>query len=281
MTAVSSQYSDVEYVFEPHSSTLPDVREYLKALWDRRQFMRELATADLRTERSGRVLGNLWGVLNPLFQAGIYYFLYSVLRAGSGNGFLPILIANFFFFGLSMAALGEGGSSLKRGRGLMLNSAFPRALLPVTAIYKSLRSFVPAACVLVVLFPLVGGTPGPGLFVLPLLFAIQVVMNVGIALAVSTYVVLVPDGNNVVQWITRVLFFVTPIIYPVSLLPPAAKAVLQFQPLYPVFAAYQAIFSGGYPGPGLVIVSAIWAGALLVIGGRAFLRHEREFALYL
>jgi teichoic acid transport system permease protein len=281
MTALSSQYSDVEYVFEPHSSTLPDVREYLRALWDRRQFMRELATADLRTERSGRVLGNLWGVLNPLFQAGIYYFLYSVLRAGSGNGFLPILIANFFFFGLSMAALGEGGSSLKRGRGLMLNSAFPRALLPVTAIYKSLRSFVPAACVLVVLFPLVGGTPGPGLFVLPLLFAIQVVMNVGIALAVSTYVVLVPDGNNVVQWITRVLFFVTPIIYPVSLLPPAAKAVLQFQPLYPVFAAYQAIFGGDSPSPGLVVVSAIWAGALLVIGGRAFLRHEREFALYL
>ena len=120
----------------------------------------------------GTVLGNLWSVLNPLFQAGIYYFLYTVLRSGAGAGaFLPILIANFFFFGLSMTALGEGGSSIKRGKGLMLNSTFPRALLPMTTVYKSLRSFVPAACVLVVLFPLVGGTLGPGLFVLPLLFA--------------------------------------------------------------------------------------------------------------
>ena len=119
------------------------------------------------------------------------------------------------------------------------------------------------------LFPLVGGTLGPGLFVLPLLFAIQVVMNVGIALAASTYVVLVPDGDNVVQWITRLLFFATPVIYPVALLPPAAKAVLQFQPLYPVFAAYQAIFGGDSPSPGLVAMSALWAGALLVIGGRA------------
>jgi teichoic acid transport system permease protein len=281
MTAVS-QYSDVEYVFEPHSSTLPDVRQYLRALWERRQFMHELASSDLRTERSGRVLGNLWGILNPLFQAGIYCFLYTVLRAGAAdNSFLPVLIANFFFFGLSMSALGEGGSSLKRGKNLMLNSAFPRALLPVTAIYKSLRAFVPAACVLTVLFPLVGGRPGPGLFVLPLLFTTQVVMNVGIALLVSTYVVLVPDGNDVVQWVTRVLFFVTPIIYPVTLLPPLAKAVLQFQPLYPVFAAYQAIFGGGSPSPGLVVLSAVWAVALLVIGGRAFLRHEREFALYL
>jgi teichoic acid transport system permease protein len=269
-------------VFEPHSATLPDVRQYLKALWERRQFMHELATADMRTERSGRVLGNFWSVLNPLFQAGIYYFLYTVLRRDSAsNPFLPILIANFFFFGLTITALGEGASSLKRAKGLMLNSAFPRALLPLTTIYKSLRSFVPAACVLVVLFPLVGGTPGPGLFVLPLLFAIQVVMNVGLALAASTYVVLVPDGNNVVQWVTRVLFFITPVIYPVTLLPSAAKAILQFQPLYPVFAAYQAIFGGGSPNPGLLVAAAIWAGALLVIGARAFLKHEREFALHL
>jgi teichoic acid transport system permease protein len=280
MTDVS-EYSDVEYVFEPHSNALPDVRQYLKALWDRRQFMHELATSDLQTERSGKVLGNLWSVLNPLIQSGIYYFLYTVLRPGGNNGFLPILIANFFFFGLSIQALGEGGSSLKRGKGLMLNSAFPRALLPVTTVYKNLRSFVPAACVLVVLFPLLGGNLGPSLSALPLLFAIQVVMNVGLALAAATYVVLVPDGENVVSWITRLLFFATPVIYPVALLPPAAKAVLQFLPLYPVFASYQAIFGGQSPNPALLAMSALWAAALLLIGGRAFLRHEREFARYL
>jgi teichoic acid transport system permease protein len=209
MTAVS-QYSDVEYVFEPHSNTLPNVREYMKALWDRRHFMRELASADLRALQSGKVLGNLWSVLNPLYQAAIYYFLYAVLRPGSNQAFLPILIPNFFlFFGLSMAAMSDGGSSVKRGRGLMLNSAFPRALLPITAVYKSLRLFVPAACVLAVIYPLVGGRPGPGFFVLPLLFAIQVVMNIGIALAVSTYEVLVPDGTDLVQWLTRLLFFAT------------------------------------------------------------------------
>jgi len=281
MTAVSS-YSDVEYVFGPHSNAMPNVREYLKALWDRRHFMRELASSDLRALQSGKVLGNLWSVLNPLYQAGIYYFLYAVLRPGSNQAFLPILIPNFFlFFGLSMAAMADGGSSVKRGRGLMLNSAFPRALLPITSVYKSLKLFVPAACVLAVIYPLVGGRPGPGFFVLPLLFAIQVVMNIGIALAVSTYEVLVPDGSDLVQWLTRLLFFATPVIYPVALLPPAAKAILQFQPLFPIFASYQAIFGGAMPSASLLLQSAIWAVALLVIGGRVFLRHEREFALYL
>jgi teichoic acid transport system permease protein len=279
--AIVSEYSNVEYVFEPHSSTMPDIREYVKALWARRQFMRELVRADLRTARARTVLGSLWTVLNPLFQAGIWFFLYTVLRRGSAREFLPILVANFFLFGLSMSALSEGAQSIRRGKGLMLNSTFPRALLPVATVYKSLRSFVPEACVLVVIFPLMGGNLGPGLFVLPLLFTLQIVMNVGIALLVSTYVVLVPDGNNVMQYVSRVLFFATPVIYPVELLPAAAKAVVQWQPLFPFFASYQAILGGGVPSPGLVVLSAFWAGALLVVGARVFLRREREFALHL
>ena len=274
----------MEYVFEPHSSELPDLRKYITALWERRQFMVALARADLRTTRTSTALGSLWSVLDPLFQGGIYYFLYRVLRGGQSSSraaFLPVLIAGIFLFGLSMAALGEGGTSIKRGRGLMLNSTFPRALLPVTAVYKSLRKFVPSACVLVVLFPLVGGKLGPGLFVLPLLFSIQIVMNVGIALLVSSFVVLVPDGNNFMAYVSRVLFFATPVVYPVSLLPHRAVVIIGWQPLFGLFSSYQAIFTGGVPSAGLVILAALWAIALLVIGGNLFLRHEREFALRL
>jgi ABC-type polysaccharide/polyol phosphate export permease len=279
----TSEYSDVEYVFEPHSRAMPDVREYVEALWDRREFMAELAKTDLRTARSSTALGNLWSVLDPLFQAAIYFFLYIVLRGGGGDmvAFLPVLIGGIFLFGLSTAALGDGGASIKRSSGLMLNSTFPRALLPVTTVYKSIRGFVPSACVFVVLFPLVGGKLGPGIFVLPFLFAIQTVMSIGIALLASTYVTLVPDGGNVVNYIGRILFFATPVIYPVSLLPPNAKVLIAWQPLFPLFASYQAVLSGGTPSAGLVIQCLLWAIGLLVLGGWYFLRHEREFTIHL
>ena len=277
----TDEYSGVEYVFEPHSSTMPEIRPYLEALWARRKFMSELVRADLRTARSRTALGNIWSIINPLFQAGIYFFLYTVLRAGSNAAFLPVLIANFYFFNLSLAALTEGGRSIRRSKGLMLNSTFPRALLPVASVFKSLREFVPAACVLVVLFPLVGGQIGPGLLVLPLLFALQIIMNVGIALLISTYVVLVPDGDNVISYVTRILFFITPVIYPVALLPASAKMFLQWQPLYPLFAAYQAIFAGETPSPVLIVETALWATALLVLGARVFLKREREFTIHL
>jgi teichoic acid transport system permease protein len=283
VTTEPGQYSDVVYVFEPHSPALPDLREYAAALWERRQFMMELARADLRSLRTSTALGNIWSVLDPLFQAGIYYFLFVVLRKGSSNQtqFLPVLLGGFFLFGLSMAALGEGGASIKRASSLLLASTFPRALLPMTAVYKSLRNFVPSACVFAVLFPLVGGKFGPGIFLLPLLFVIQCVMNIGIALLVSTFVTLVPDATNVMSYVTRVLFFATPVLYPVSLLPASAKLIIAWQPLFPLFASYQAIFSGTVPSVGYIVQAAAWAAVLLFVGTRVFLRHEREFAMHL
>ncbi len=90
MTA-TGEYSDVEYVFEPHASTMPNLREYVEALWARRQFMAQLAQSDLRTLRSSTALGSIWAVLEPLFQAAIYFFLYAVLRGGNSSQlqFLP------------------------------------------------------------------------------------------------------------------------------------------------------------------------------------------------
>jgi teichoic acid transport system permease protein len=278
------EYSDIEYVFEPHSKTLPDIREYVTALWERRHFMTELARADLRSTRTSTTLGNIWSVLDPLFQGAVYYFLFTVIRGGAskgGSAFLPVLIAGFFLFGLSTGALGEGGGSIKRAKGLMLNSSFPRAMLPVTTIYEGLLKFRPAAGVLLVLFPLMGGKFGPGLFVLPLLFAIQIVMNVGFALLVSTFVVLFPDGQNFMNYVNRLIFFATPVVYPASFLPAGAKLLVGWQPLFALFSAYQAVFSGKVPSVFLVLQAMGWAIALLVIGGNLFLRHEREFALHL
>jgi teichoic acid transport system permease protein len=278
-------YSNVEYVFEPHSTALPDIRSYVAALWERRPFMMELARSDLRSTRTSTSLGSIWSVLDPLFQGGIYFFLYTVIRGGGSGGanrtFLPVLIAGFFLFSLSLSALGDAGQSIKRSKGLMLNSTFPRAMLPVTSVYKSLLKFIPMFCVLVVLFPLVGGKIGPGIFLLPILFVIQIFIDIGIALCVATLVTLIPDGTNAMNYVNRVLFFATPVVYPVTLLPASAKAIIGWQPLFALFASYQAVFRGGTPSFFLILQAALWAVGLVTVGGNLFLRHEREFALHL
>ena len=236
----------VVYVFEPHTARMPALRPYLRSLWERRRFMVALARADIRGAHSSTALGSLWGLADPIFQAAIYLFLFTVIRGGRGRPeeFVPVLLAGIFLFRLTSNAINEGGRSIRNSKDLMLLSSFPRALLPLTAVYKGLLNFVPTIFVFAPVYIIFGVPPHRSLVLLPALFAIQAVMNVGAALLVSTAVVFVKDTQNALSYISRVLFFMTPVIYPVALIPAEIHDVLAFLPLFPLFATYQAVIGG-------------------------------------
>jgi teichoic acid transport system permease protein len=276
-------YSDVEYVFEPHSSTLPAVRAYLQDAWDRRHFVAAMAKADLRGPRSRTGLGELWAIADPLFQAGIYWFLLSTIRSTGGDNTerLTILVSGIFLFTFSSTVLSGGGRSIIRNKGLMLNSTFPRILLPATEVYKGLLDLGPYLAVYVVIHLLLGGPVGPGIFVLPLLIVLQVMISSGLALIFATLTVFISDMSNLLDYVMRVLFFTTPILYPVSELPPLAVTLLKINPFFTLFACYQKVVTGGLPNPTDLLQSVVWAVLLCVVGFRVFVTHERGFALRL
>lgn len=277
-------YSDVEYVFEPHSKTLPPFREYIGAAWDRRHFVTSMAKADLRGPRSRTFLGEVWAVMDPLFQAAVYWFLISTIRRGSTadpTERLTILISGIFLFSFTMTVVGSGGRSIIRNKGLMLNSTFPRVLLPATEVYKGLLDLGPSLAVYAVIHLLLGGPVGPGLFVLPLLIVLQVLISTSLALIFATLTVYVRDMSNFLDYIMRILFFTTPILYPVSLLPPLAKTLLQINPFFALFACYQAVVTGGVPSITYILQSVFWVILLGVVGYRTFVSRERNFALRL
>jgi teichoic acid transport system permease protein len=277
-----SGYSDIEYVFESGVSTSTPLVPYVKALWERRRFMLELARAGLRGKQASTVLGRLWGVLDPLFQALLYYLLFTIIRRGGRpTDFLPILIAGFFLFQLLMSAMNEGGRSIRGSRSFRLNSTFPRAIFPISSVGTGMMRFAPAVFVYVAFHIALRAPTGPGLLVVPVLFAIQLVMMLGLALLVSTLVALFTDAANAIQYLSRIMLFTTPVIFPLDTIPPGVRDVLSWQPFFALFAAYQEAFGGDIPGRGLMLQAALWATTFLVIGTRVFLRHERELAMRL
>jgi teichoic acid transport system permease protein len=275
-------YSNAEYVFEAGSTVSTPLVPYVRTLWERRRFMLELARADLRGKQSSTIMGRLWGVLDPLLQAGIYYMLFTIIRQGARpTEFLHVLIGGIFLFQLALSAITEGGRSIRNAKNLMLNSTFPRALFPITTVWRGVLKFGPAVAVYAAFHIGLQAPVGWGLLLLPILFAFQVVLMVGLALLVSTLVVFFKDAGNAVQYIGRILFFTTPVIYPLASVPEGIRDVLSWQPFFALFACYQLILDGDAPGPGLLIQAALWAGGLLVVGTRVFLRHERELAIRL
>ena len=283
MTA-TGEYSNVEYVFEPHASTMPNLREYVEALWARRQFMAQLAQSDLRTLRSSTALGSIWAVLEPLFQATIYFFLYAVLRGGNSSQlqFLPIMIGDIFLFGLTHISAERRRPVHPPGQEPHAQLDIPTALLPVTSVYQSLfRQFVAIACVFAVLFPLLGG-------------------SLRTRAVRPPAAVRHPDRDERRHRHARVdvrgadagwhqrdaLRAPSPLLRHPGHLPGDHLARQRKGPrglATPLRALRE--LSGGVqrqmPSPGLVFQAALWAAALRVIGGRLFLEREREFTIHL
>jgi lipopolysaccharide transport system permease protein len=88
------------------------------------------------------------------------------------------------------------------------------------------------------------------------------------------------DVTQFLGYLLRVLFFITPILYPIALLPSGIRTAMSFNPLFPVFAAYQEVVGGGVPTMGQLAGSLFWAVLFLLVGGGLFLSHERAFGLH-
>jgi teichoic acid transport system permease protein len=273
-----------EYVFGPHIAKMPPLRPYLQELWERRRFVRTLARTEIQGKRSSTAAGQFWALLDPLFQAGIYFILITILRGGAGGRGsayrMTLLISGIFLFTFTRVALNDGARSVIGGRGLLLNSSFPRALLPITAVYKGLVQLAPAGAVYLVIHIAYGRPIGSGVVLLPTLLVLQTTLNLGLAMLFAALTVYIRDVTQLLGYLLRLLFFTTPILYPVSALPSAIRTVMTFNPFFPVFAAYQDVVAGGEPSIGLIAGATFWAVLFLVIGGRLFLSHERDFGLH-
>jgi ABC-type polysaccharide/polyol phosphate export permease len=276
--------SGVEYVFEPHAVKLPPLKPYIHELWERRRFVKTRARTEIQGKRSSMIAGQLWALLDPLFQAAIYFFLIQILRGGQGGRGtayqMTLLISGVFLFFYTRTSMNDGARSLISGRGLMLNSAFPRALLPISSVYKGLLELAPAGLVYLAIHLAFGRPIGIGVVFLPTLLILQTILNLGLALLFAALTVYMRDVTQLLGYLTRVLFFITPILYPIALLPDGIRTAMAFNPLFPVFAAYQEVVGGGMPTVGQLVGALIWAVVFLVVGAGLFLSHERAFALH-
>jgi ABC-type polysaccharide/polyol phosphate export permease len=252
--------------------------------WARRDFIVALAKSELRGPNRNTLFGELWSILDPLIQALIYLLLFILIRGGrSANASQTsvLIISGVFLFNFVRHAIQGGGQSILKSKNLILNSTFPLGILPVSAMYVGLLEFLPSLGIYALIHLALRQPIGPGLFVFPLLLGLQIVMCLGIAFLCATATVFVRDMVNLINYILRILLYITPVIYPASTLTPGLRTILGLNPLFPLFSAYQTIVTGGVPSAGQVFITAAWAVFFLIVGYRVFTSRERAFALRL
>jgi teichoic acid transport system permease protein len=270
-------------VYEPYRVGLPPLGPYVQDVWRRRQFVFELARANLRAQHFNTALGQVWLLLNPLLLALVLFALVTIVRGGSrGTDFLAHLMLALFAFRLVTMSIRQGARSVTGGGRLILNTAFPRLLLPLESVVTAFMRFLPMLLLYAVVHAVTGQQVG-----LHLLWAIPILASFGLfalgaAMLAATAQVYFRDLANFLQYFLRLWLYASPIIYYVEDVPERFKPIVAANPLYPMLAALsEAVNQAETPSPGFLAAGFAWALGAFFVGALVFMSREREFAVRL
>lgn len=273
-------------VFRAQRAGMPHIPTYARELWQRRQFVVEMARSSLRAQNYTSVFGQLWLVLNPLLLGCVYFVLVDILSGGAhGADFFPQLLAGLFLFTFFRGCLSQCAGSVLGGGQLILNSSFPRLLLPITQIVIAFMRFLPSMLVLAVLH-VVSGLPLnlTALYALPA-FCCVLLFGTGLGFLFATIQVYFRDFANVLPYMTRIWLFLSPVLWSLeSQLGHGGKKALlvSLNPLSPMLGLWgDALVQGRVVNYWWLLQGGAWAVGAFLVGSAAFLWREREFSVRL
>ena len=269
-------------IYEPFRAGLPPLGAYLRSLWARRSFIAEFSRSELREQNYGSVFGQLWLVLNPLLLSGVYFLLIYIIGGKSDSTRYGHLTASLFLFYLVSNSLTGGVKSITAGQRLILNTAFPRIMLPISAMVIALFKFVPTLAVFFVMRTVLGLDYSWQMFWAIPVILIALLMGLGMAILISCINVYFRDIASFLPYMTRSLLYLSPILYQASDLSDKLRSFEIANPIFYLLDAWsQVMVYAQAPDIFSLLHSLAWALAIFVIGTYFFLSRERDFAVRL
>jgi teichoic acid transport system permease protein len=269
-------------IYEPFRAGMPPLRQYLRSLWSRRHFIAEFSRSELREQNYGSVFGQLWLVLNPLLLSGVYFLLIYIIGGSKDSTRYVHLTSSLFFFYLIANSLTGGVKSITSGQRLIMNTAFPRIMLPISASVIAIFKFVPTLIVFFVIRTIVGEPYSwQMLWAIPI-FLLGVFMGLGMAISISCTNVYFRDIASLLPYITRSLIYLSPILYEASALSEKMRTLEIANPIFNLLDAWsQVMVYAQAPSTSSILISLAWASAIFFVGTYFFLTRERDFAVRL
>jgi teichoic acid transport system permease protein len=216
------------------SAARPGAFAYARQLWERRHFIVGFATARNVAMYTEARLGQLWQVLTPLLNAGVYFLVFGLLlkiNRGIPN-YLGFLVTGVFVFNFTQRAFITTSTVITESLPLIRALRFPRAALPLAYVMIELEQMALSLVVLAVILLLTGEPiTWYWLLAIPALL-LQTIFNIGVGLATARLGSNVNDFSQLLPFLMRTWLYVSGVLFNISTLAIAHKyvAILQINP---------------------------------------------------
>ncbi len=197
------------------SGARPTLSAYLRLLWDRRHFIVGYATARNVSMYTDAKLGQIWQVLTPLLNAGVYYLIFGVLfeTARAVYNFPAFLMVGVFVFAFTERAIVTGSNVMRANISLIRALYFPRASLPLAYVIVELQQMLIGMCVVVVVMLVSGEYPSWYWFLVIPAVLLQTLFNTGAALIVARLGGAAADVSELIPFFLRISRYFCGVMY--------------------------------------------------------------------
>lgn len=256
---------------------------FLRPVWAYRGFILGNVKREFQLKYRNSLLGAAWTVLNPLAMIVVYTVIFSqIMRAklpgvDSSFGYSIYLCAGILTWGLFSEITSRSQNIFLENANLLKKLSVPRLCLPVTVVATALVNFAIIFGLFVLFLIVSGNFPGVAILALVPVLLIQIAFSVGLGMVLGVLNVFFRDIGQLFAVVLQFWFWMTPIVYPVAILPQGMQRVLDFNPLTGLMGAYQSILVRGE----LPDWRALWPVAVLAVllclwGVRLFRKHAVE-----
>jgi lipopolysaccharide transport system permease protein len=253
-----------------------------KELWLYRELAFIFAWRDIKVRYKQTAIGILWAVLQPILMVAIFSFFFGKLAKIPSDG-IPYPIFAFvgiMFWGYFSTSLTGASNTIIENENIIKKIYFPRLILPIASAITPLIDLFIALVVLAALMFYYGFIPTIySLLLLPFLFIISFLASSGLGLFLASINLKYRDVRYALPFLIQILMYLTPVIYPSSILGEKYQWIIALNPMTGVIETARAVFFGVNPiNFRLLAISMGIALLLFLFGVFKFKKTERFFA---
>jgi lipopolysaccharide transport system permease protein len=253
----------------------------LEAL-DHREFLREFTLQQLRSRYRNSVLGYLWALVIPLMTFATFAVIFAVVNRLNPTEYAPFFFGGYLPWLLFINTSNAATSSVVGNANIITRIRAPKAVFPMSALLVNLIEFGGFVVATLILMVLLHAKFTLAMLFLPVSAVILFVFVLGIAFLFATIQVFFRDFVFLWSTVSFMLFFSTPILFPLTQVSPAYRPYFELNPLIPFVRMFQdPISKGVLPSVETVGIAIIYSVVFLVLGVTVFSRAQKSFYSYL
>ena len=259
------------------------MKSLILPIWNYRGFILGSVKREFQLKYRNSLLGVAWTIIQPLAMIIVYTVIFSHLMRSklpgveSMFGYSIYLCAGVITWGYFAEIVGRAQNVFIENANLLKKLSFPRLCLPVTLVLNATLNFSIIFSLFVIFLLISGDFPGwVFLAMLPLL-VIQVLFAIGLGITLGVLNVFFRDIGQLFGVVLQFWFWLTPVVYPVSILPPTVKQLMQLNPMASLIGAYQQILvHKQWPDWSSLWLVALLSMLLCIWALRLFRKHSGE-----